>query len=208
MHRPRQILLLLTLMFALALALVVTGCKDQLPAELTGLADENSVARLAVLPPDTNLLLSLHSSGVLGSIPDLGPGGRELGRFGPTALVLVNRARVAQLTKTPGLEHLVLWGDEKSLNRMGPMLRNDILSGMASDSWPEIEYAAVGEFVGTGPQLKQSLLDEGAEVGSSGGGVVTLTATCEVLFNILARDDLRQLKKSNLQGTAHRLNRN
>ncbi len=198
----RKILIILLL----ALLAAMSGCKDQVPEELSGLADQQSLHRLILLPVDSNLLLSLHSDGVLGKLPDLGSEGKDLGRFGPVRLVLVNRSQVSALAQVESLTELVLWGDDQSLNKIDPLLRNEILKGLAQPQWRQQVYSVIGVFTEGNDELKQSLLDNGAEIGSVAGGVVTLKATSEVIFDILTRDDLRQLKKPMTQHSLQRLN--
>ncbi len=200
MHRKIKILLLL------AVLVVFNGCKDQLPTEMAGLADQQSLQRLATLPEDSGLLLSLHSDGVLGQLPNLGPDGRELGRFGPTKLALVSRERVPALAKVDGLTGLVLWGDEKAVTKIDPMLRNAILAGMAATDWRETKYSVIATFADGTTNLAQSLADAGAVTGSITGNTATFVATSEVIFDILGRNDLRQLKKPDLQRPAQGLN--
>ncbi len=194
------------ILLLLGTVMVFHGCKDQLPAELTGLADQQSLQRLSALPEDSGLLLSLHSDGVLGKLPNLGPDGRELGRFGPTRLALVSRDMVPALAKVDGLTGLVLWGDDKVLTKIDPRLRNDILGGMASNHWQETQYSVIGTFDEGAANLNQSLTDSGAVIGSVNGNIVTFIATSQVIFDILARNDLRQLDKPDLQRPAQGLN--
>jgi len=200
MNSKTKILLLLIVLVAFS------GCKDQLPAELSGLAGEQSLQRLTVLPADSPLLLSLHSDGVLGKLPNLGPEGRDLGRFGPTKLVLVNREQVADMAKVDGVIELVLWGDDKALSRLDPMLRIEILNGMAAANWREKQYPVIGTFDQDVVNLGPSITDAGAAVGSVTGSIVTFEATCEVIFDILLRDDLSQLNKPALQQSLQGLN--
>ena len=193
MNRKTQLLLLL------ATLIVFSGCKDELPAELSGLAAPSSLQRLVALPEDSALLLSLHSDGVLGKLPNLGSEGRDLGRFGPTKLILVNRNLLPDLAKVDGLTELVLWGDANTVTKMDPMLRLEILNGMAAANWRDQQYSAIGTFDQDVVNLGSSITEAGASVGSVTGSIITFTATSEVIFDILLRDDLSLLKKPDLQ---------
>ena len=187
------------LLLLLAFLVVFTGCKDDLPAEFAGLAAESSLQRLAALPEDSALLLSLHSEGVLGKLPDLGAEGQDLGRFGPTKLILVSRNLVPDLAKVDGLTELVLWGDANAVTKMDPMLRLDLLNGMAAANWRDQQHSVIGTFDQDVVNLGPSISEAGASVGSVTGSIITFTATSEVIFDILLRDDLSQLNKSDLQ---------
>ncbi len=182
----------------LGLVLLLASCKEELPPQLAGLADEASLNRLAGLPEGSDLLVSLHSDGVLGKIPDLGPDSRELGRFGPTKLVLLPRNEMPVLAKTEGLTGLVLWGDETALQKMDPLLRNELLGGMASPDWENKTYSALAMSADGAEGLKDSLTVMGARVGSASSGVVTLTAGPQVIFDILAMDELKSLKRAGM----------
>ncbi len=189
-----------------ALLVFLAACNDNLPTELAGLADQKSLDRLATLPGDADLLLALQSAGILGKLPHLGSQGRKLGHFGPTTLVEVSQDLVPELAKVEGLTGLVLWGDGRVVEKIDPPLRDAILGGMARSDWRETEYSVIGTFSHPGPDLKNSLAESGAIVGRVSGDVVTFRATSEVIFDLLARDDLSQLKKPNLQYPLQGLN--
>ena len=189
----------------LSLAFLLTGCNDNLPEDLAGLADEQSLARYKNLPADSGLLLCLQSDGVLGKLPQLGAEGRQIGRFGPSSLVVVSREIIPALAEVEGLKKMVLWGDDKAAGKLDPMLKEDLLSSMASPQWREKEHRLIGSFDKDETGLKEALTAAGARVGSAAGGVATFTAHAEVIFDILAWDNLRQLKKPNFQRPAQSL---
>jgi hypothetical protein len=189
-----KMLLLPGLIFLVTL---LSGCNDKLPAELAGLADQKSLDRYAALPADSGLLLCLQSDGVLGKLPNLGPDGKQLGRFGPSTLVAVSRDLVPDLAEVDGLTGFVLWGDDQAAGKLDPMLRTALLGDMAQPNWREKEHAIIGTF-DDGAGLKEALVSAGAKPGSVNGGIVTFDATSEVIFDILAWDNLRQLEKPTL----------
>jgi len=184
-----KILLLLSLVF------LMTGCKDNLPRDL---ADERSLERYESLPVDSDLLLCLQSDGVLGKLPDLGSDGREMGRFGPSTLVVVSRDRVPALSEIEGLTGFVLWGDETAVEKLDPMLKSALLSAMALPGWRETKHRIIGTFDPESMDIEGALTAAGANPRSATGGIVTFSATCEVIFDILAWDNLRQLKQPTL----------
>jgi hypothetical protein len=178
-----------------AMLLLLTACNDK----LAGLADEKSQQRYDALPADSGLLLALQADGKLGDLPNLGEKGRQLGRTGSTALVEVSRDMLPALAEVEGVTGFVLWGDEKATGKLDPLLRDALLKGMAQPDWRATQHDLIGTFDDTGVDLEQSLVEAGAVPGSVSGGIVTFTATSEVIFDLLARDDLRQLKNPSLQ---------
>ncbi len=189
---------ILLLLGSIILMTMLSGCKDNLSGDLAGLADQQSLDRYATLPADSGLLLCLQSDGVLGKLPDLGPNGRQLGRFGPTTLVEVSRDLVPALAEVDGLKGLVLWGDDKAASKLDPLLRSIMLSEMAMPNWQATEHPVIGTFDDDGADLKQALTAAGAHPRSVNGGIATFAATSQVIFDILAWDNLRQLKKPTL----------
>lgn len=181
------------------LALLLSGCNDNLTDDLSGLADAQSLARYKTLPADSGLLLCLQSDGVLGKLPQLGAEGRQIGRFGPSTLVVVGREKVPALAEVKGLKAMVLWGDDKAAGKLDPMLKEDLLSSMATSDWREKEHRLIGSFDKDTVDLKEALTNAGARVSSAAGGVVTFRAPAEIIFDILAWDNLRQLKTPNFQ---------
>lgn len=181
------------------LLVLLVGCNDSASDHLKRLADQKSLDRFDSLPPDSGLLLCLQSYDVLGELPDLGSEGREVGRFGPASLVIVSRNGVPALAKVNGLDGLVLWGDDKALDKIDPMLRSAMLSAMTMPTWRETEFSVIGTFADGGTGLKEALAAAGARPGSVNGGIATFDATSEVIFDILAWDNLRQLKKPSIQ---------
>jgi len=182
----------------LGLLILVAGCNDNLSGDLDGLADQKSMDRFAALPADADLLLCLQAESVLGKLPNLGSEGEQLGRFGPSTLVKVNRDMVPALTKVEGLKSMVLWGDGQAVSKLDPMLRNSLLGEMAQADWRETAHSVIGTFDEDSAGLKEALTAAGAHPRSVSGGIATFDATSEVIFDILAWDNLRQLKKPTL----------
>ncbi len=177
---------------------LLTGCKDNLPGELAGLADQKSLDRYAALPADSDLLLCLQAESTLGKLPKLGPEGQQLGHFGPSTLVKVNREMVPALAEVEGLQSLVLWGDGQAAKKLDPQLRSTLLKEMAQPQWREKSYAIIGTFDKDSAGLKEALVAVGAQPRSVKAGLATFDATSEVIFDILAWDHLRQLKEPTL----------
>ncbi len=188
-------------MILLALLLLLAGCND----DLAGLADQKSLDRLASLPADSGLLLCLQADGALGKLPDLGPGGRQLGRFGPSTLVEVSRDAVPALAKIEGLKSMVLWGDENAAGKLDPMLKSELLGSMANPDWRLVQHRVIGTFDLESSNLKDALTAAGAQAGSVVDGIATFKASNEIIFDILAWENLRQLKKPTLMRPAQSL---
>lgn len=187
------------------LLVFLTGCNDKLPGDLAGLADQKSLDRFAALPGDSDLLLCLQAEKTLGKLPNLGPEGEQLGRFGPCTLLKVNRDIVPDLAKVEGLNSMVLWGDAQVVTKLDPMLRSTLLAEMAQPHWRESVHPIIGTFDDDSADLKTTLVAAGANVRSVTGGIATFDATSEVIFDILAWDNLRQLKKPTLLRPAQSL---
>lgn len=187
------------ILLLLSLALVLNGCNDKLPSDLAGLADQRSVERFQALPADSDLLLCLQADGVLGKLPHLGPDGRQVGRFGPSTLVVVSRDLVPKLTEVEGLKGIVLWGEGQAVRKLDPMLKSALLSEMAQPDWRLMEHRVIGTFEDGDQDLNEALVAAGARTRSAVSGIATFSATSEVIFDILAWDRLVQLKKPTLQ---------
>ncbi len=182
----------------LGLLVLLTGCNDNLSDELAGLADQKSLDRYAALPADAHLLLCLKAESVLGKLPNLDPDGQQLGRFGPCTLVSVSRDKLPALAEVEGLKSVILWGDATVVGKLDPMLRSTLLSEMAQPHWRETVQPVIGTFDEDSAGLKEALVAAGAHPRSVTAGIVTFDATCEVLFDILAWDNVRQLKQPTL----------
>lgn len=163
--------------------------------ELARFADEQSLARLAALPPDARLLLSFEGHEAMGPLPDLGENGRKLGSFGKTYLVLVDRAVVPDLLATPGLKAVVGWGGEKIVGKMDARVRLTMLSRVAGEELRATPVPVVARFGGDVLDLRHRLEKLGAEVHTANAGVVTMDAPVDVLFEILADSDLISIAK-------------
>jgi hypothetical protein len=189
---------------ALCLALLALtnlgGCK---PGEgldvLTEVTDEASLQRLAAVPADSMVLLSVQGHEAMGELPDLGEGGRRLSSFDKTYLVEVARPVILDLAATPGLKAIVVWGGSDLTTGLDSRLRLTMLSRVSGDELRDTPLAVVARFSGDGLDLRHSLEKLGANPRSVNAGVVTMDATVDVLFEILARPDLMSLSKPVLQ---------
>ena len=190
----------------LGLALVLTSllalgsCKpgDGLK-ELARFTDEASLERLAEVPADSMVLLSVQGHDAMGDLPDLGEGGRRLSSFDKTYLVNVPRAVIPDLAAIPGLKAIVVWGSGDMVSRLGARLRLTMLTRVSGDQLRNTPLEVVARFSGDILDLRHKLEKLGANPRSVNAGVVTMDATVDVLFEILARPDLVSLTKPVLQ---------
>lgn len=190
----------MALVLVLSCLLVFVGCK---PGEgLDGLAkvtDEASLKRLATVPADSMVLLSIQGHEAMGDLPDLGEGGRRLSSFDQTYLVEVSHSMLLDLAATPGLKAIVVWGSGGLTSALDSRLRLTMLSRVSGDELRDTPLEVVARFSGDGLDLRHSLEKMGANPRSVNAGVVTMDATVDVLFEILARPDLVSLTKPVLQ---------
>jgi len=185
---------------ALPVLLSLPACKAGKGLEkLTEVTDETSLERLAAMPADSKVLLSLQGHEAMEGVPDLGEEGRRLSSFGKAYLVEVPRALVLDLAETPGLKSIVVWGDAGIVQGLDTRLRLTMLSRVSGDELRQTPVTAVARFEGDGLDLRHSLEKMGARTRSVNAGVVTLDATVDVLFDILARSDLVSMAKPILQ---------
>lgn len=175
------------------------GCRDsETSGELASLADAGSVKRLESIPAESSVLISLHGKDRLTELPPATEGGRELGRYGKSVLLEMPRSAVSALAGSEEIERLFIWGDEQVVGRLDPLLRGKLLSRLDNPDRQGEPVSVIASFKTTDPKLLDSLVELGAEPGSQSGGIVTLTATPDVLMQILARPDLIKLEQSKL----------
>jgi hypothetical protein len=175
----------------LAALCLLAGCHG---GELCDRSDPLSMERLADLPPAATVLLSLHGDALPADLPALGEGGRRVGGFGGSVLVVAARDAVSGLARLSGVERVVVWGDGARMGRMDAPLRDEILSRLDGERRDE-PLPAIATFAGDAPGLVEELTALGARVGSRSGAIVTLEAAPQVLLRVLARADLTKLEK-------------
>lgn len=186
----------------LVCSLVLAGCKGGVPDQLSGLTDDASRQRLDKLADGTPLLISLHGDGGLGSLPELGGTDRVVGEMNGAKLVTVDRRRAEALADVKGVRKLILWGDERALNRLDPMLSHEVLSSLAQNGQGEAELKVIGTFDATDETIPLILSEYGlkASGGKAGGGVATFRAPLPVILDLLNDNRVIQLKKPALLG--------
>ena len=188
------------LFLALSCLLALASCKPgEIRDELAKFTDEASLARLEAVPSESRILLSVEGHEAMGELPDLGEGGRNLGSFDKTYLLEIPWVVIPDLTATPGLKSIVVWGSADYVTRMDARLRLTMLSRVSGDELRNSPMEVVARFNGDVLDLRHSLEKLGAEPRSVNAGVVTMDATVDVLFEILARPDLVSLAKPILQ---------
>ena len=188
----------IVLLFTALLALC--SCKPgEVRDELAKFTDEASLARLAAVPPGSSVLLSVQGHEAMGDLPDLGEGGRKLGSFDKTYLVEVPVAVISDLLATPGLKAIVIWGSGEIVAGMDARLRLTMLSRVSGSELRHTPLEVIARFSGDALDLRHSLEKMGADPRSVNAEVVTMNATVDVLFDVLARPDLVSLAKPVLQ---------
>ncbi|MBU8871705.1 MAG: hypothetical protein KOO60_12635 [Gemmatimonadales bacterium] len=186
----------LGLVLPLLTILALGSCKPgEISDELARFTDEDSLARLAEVPVESMILLSLLGHQAMGDLPDLGEGGRKLSSFGKSYLVEVPWEVLPDLAATPGLNSVVIWGNSDLATKMDARLRLTMLSRVSGPELRETPLAVVARFSGDVLDLRHSLEKLGAAPRSVNAGVVTMDATVDVLLEILARSDLVSLAK-------------
>lgn len=179
----------------LVLALLLAGCRG---GPLDEFADTDSLARLHALPGDAALMLSLHGPGLSEGFP----GTKPLGSLGDSRLLVAPRSFEATLDDIAHLERVVVWGDDRAVGRLDPLVRLDLLMHLDASQGrddPEDELSAIATFAGDASALRADLGTLGLSVGSATGGVATLTGPTSALLDLLARPDLIRLEKPELQ---------
>lgn len=195
----KQRILKLTLLAGLAVLAGLAGCKEsEQLASLADLTDRASLERLASLPETSSIVLSLEGHQAM-LPPEPGETGRRLASFDKSFLLEVTREGLPDLAGTPGLKAIVVWGGGEMLPRLDSRLRLTMLSRLSGEELRATPLDAVARFEGEVLDLRHSLEKAGAEVRSARGGIVTLSATVDVLLEVLARPDLVKLEKPVLQ---------
>lgn len=189
-------ILIIALLTGLVLA---AGCKEgEQLAGLADLADRTSLERLATLPGNASVVLSLEGHQAM-QAPEPGEAGRRLASFDRSYLLEVPRESLPDLAATPHLKAIVVWGGGDLLPRLDSRLRMTMLSRLSGDELRSTPLDAVARFEGDGLDLRHSLETMGAEVRSARGGIVTLSATVDVMLQIAERPDLVKMEKPVLQ---------
>jgi hypothetical protein len=166
---------------------------------LVALADEPSLARLEMVEAGQSVLLSLRGDGPFQPSELRNAGARSLGHTGNIALVAVAREDFASLANIKGLNEVVIWGDAGVVARLDPVLRQSIVSAMSDPEWRGRTISVIATFDKTTPDPGAELREMGVEPRSVGGGVATLDASVETLFELLQLPDLIELSEPTMQ---------
>ncbi len=175
--------------------LLLAGCAGR---SLEDVADESSLARFRALPADAEVLVSLHGEGLAEHFT----GTRPVGALGEARLVMAPHGALKTLSNLEGLQRVVVWGDDKALQRLDPLLRLEMLGAMDTairTGKTGAEIRAVASF-DEGARIQAAELQAmGLALGSHTGQVATVRGTCANLLDLAAHPQLVKLEKPALQ---------
>jgi len=154
--------------------------------------DENSRARLAVVPDDRNVLASVTCDREP-RVPPL-DGGRVLGRTGNTVLVDAPRSVYRELDEMDGLVRVVVWGEGAVAGRMDPLLRTQLLEQVDQGHLSE-PISVIATFREDSADVEGRLKTAGAVPRTVAGRVVTLDAGFNAVMTVLTFEDLLTLTR-------------
>ncbi len=175
------------------LGLAAVGCRSA--DDLAGRLDAASVERLAAVPPGASVLLSLRGEAPLGELPELGEGGRTLGRRGATVLVEAARDALPHLAAAPGVVETVIWGSGEAAARLEVGLRNEVLEMLDDPARRGESLAMIATFASAAQDARASVEGLGGRPRSLTGDVMTLDASIDEAFAILALPELVKLAR-------------
>lgn len=158
--------------------------------------DQHSACRWKKLQKSNLVLVSLHGMTAMEAL-ELGPDERRLGGLGPEALVEVLPESLPEIVTATSPARVVVWGAGSVLDRLDPLLRQEMLSSLSAPQ--ETLFPVLATFEMGAHDLRETLTVAGAAVRSVTKAVVTLDADFETLTRILARDDLIRLGGASLQ---------
>jgi len=157
--------------------------------------NDASLERLALIPENNTVLLSIHrQTPVFFKVP-LPENSRLLGQNPGSVLVEIPKANLADFTETEEIMKVVVWGDGSIVVRMDSFLRTAILEQLSLDSTEANPLPIIAIFKEEADDLRSRLEALGASPQSIVGKVVTLAAEPEAVFRILVEPDLVKLEK-------------
>ncbi len=173
----------------IGLIVLAAGCGSG--PEVVSMMDQASRERLEAIPLTTTIVLSCRGDSLAG---DLGIPTyvHELARTPDAVLVEVLHRDLSRLDTVGGIRRAAVWGPAGALARLGPDLRTRVLAAWAVI--PEEPLTLLAVFGGPGDGLRAELTTAGADVRTVAGPVVTLAATPETIFRILALPGLVRLQ--------------
>lgn len=166
----------------------LAGCRD---GDLAEMLDEDSARRLAAVPPDASLVLSVRAD----AEPDFDEGMRLVEQAGNTRLVEVTRDSLDRFAGLPNLTHVAVWGSGDVLRKLDPSLRGELLRAIDAADAQAPPLAIIATFAPGATDVAAALADRGAVLRSQNDGVVTLDATPEAALRLLELPDLVELEK-------------
>jgi len=176
---------------ACLLTLLVVGCR---PASgIVEKMDATSRRRLAAIPPEHTVLVSMRVSPAPARIPPLGERGRILARSKGALLIEILPSEANRLAKVNRLDRVAVWGDGDVAGKLDPRLRVSVLEAWAEDIAGPLPMIA--QFRAGTTDARRVVESTGAAARSAVGPVVTFDALPDQVFDLLASPELLSLKK-------------
>ena len=175
--------------------LVLAGCHG---GDLDRLLDPDSQQRLAGLPENGRVLVSLRGESQPPQLPELAAPDRTLDRVGNSVLMEVDRQVLPELADTPGLVAGVIWGGDGTLAKLDPALRMEILTALGDPELRSVPLAVIGRFDPAAPGVADQLATCGASVRSTNEGIVTFDGIPDTVLRVLSLPGLIELKRPNM----------
>jgi hypothetical protein len=189
-HRHATGLMLPLLMLTLA-----AGCASQRTPLATALAPLADAPSLARLPDDATAPVVISVRHGDQPAPDLPPDQvRSLAFVQGLALLEVQPGASEALAGVPAGQDVVVWGSGVAIAKLGPALRGQLARVAASGNWRTTVVPAIATFAAPADDVVAQLVARGAGVGSASGGIVTVSATADVLLDLLNRPELLSLQ--------------
>lgn len=176
------------------------GCASQRTPLATALAPLASPPSLARLPEDATAPVVISIRHGDQPVPDLPPDQvRSLAFIQGLVLLEVQPGASRALARVPAGQDVVVWGSGVAVAKLGPVLRGQLARVAADETWRTTLVPAIATFAAPADDLVAQLTARGAGVGSASGGIVTLSATAEILLDLLNRPDLLALQSPTRQ---------
>lgn len=176
----------------LVAALALAGCKGD--EQLDKYMDAASKDRLAQISAADLVYVSLKCATPPGNLPPL-DGGQVFGRSGTTVLLTIPKRSLPKLRDVTKVQSAVVWGGSEEGKRLDPGLRAQLLGALDENSEQTSSVPMIATFRSERSDLEAQLRAMGAETRTVAGRVVTLDATPEVVFSLIAMDDLVNLTR-------------
>jgi hypothetical protein len=170
--------------------LVLGGCRSG--DDVTSRLDDASWKRLEALPADARVVAAVRLAAPTDTLPTFDDDVRMLALTPGGALVELPRSGLARLGE--GVGAVSVWGGEIVASKLDPRLRTALLGAWTNEDPAPLEIIARFREDGL-EDLRARLEKTGAVVRTVAGPVVTLDASPDTVFELLAWPDLLVLQQ-------------